>query len=140
MDKNSLILVLFALLALAALAFLFYSSTIYGKAGYIGTIMLVGRVDDSNGKPIWTGGIVGVAGNRAVGRGKIKGSYRLHFPATFEKDINWYKDKPLSIYVNGKLCTTLDFYKFVQDRGGGVIAQENLNLKCGFAQSTGRYG
>ncbi len=139
MNKNVPYIILFTIIALAALAFMFYSSNQYGKASYIGTMMFEGRIDDSNGKPIWAGSIVGVAGQRRVATGRIKGSYRLHFPTTFEKGMDWYKDKPLSIYVNGKLCTTLDLYKFVQEKGGGVIAQANLNLKCGFALTKGRY-
>ena len=139
MDKNSSILILLGLLALAALALMFYSSELYGKAGYIGAMLFEGRVDDSNGKPIWTGGIVGVAGQQVVARGKIKGAYLLHFYTTFEKDLNWYKDKPVGIYVNGKLCTTFDLYKFVHERGG-IIGQARVNFKCGFALSSGRYG
>ena len=133
MDKNSLAMVLIGLLALAALAAVFYSSVSPGKAGYIGAMRFEGRIDDSDGKPVWSGSIVGIAGQKKVARGKIKGAYWLHFYTTFEKGLSWYKDKPVYIYVNGKLCTTLDLYKFVKERGG-VIAQARLNLKCKFAQ------
>jgi hypothetical protein len=140
MNKNASYIILFAIIALAALALMFYTSDLYGKAGYIGTMIFTGRVDDSNGKPIWGGSITAVAGHRTVARGTIKGSYMLHFPTTFEKDMNWYKDKPVSIYVSGKLCTTFDLYKFAHEKGGGVIAKANLNFKCGFALTKGKYG